>query len=44
MRERSAQSKRKSVQILGNLSSLTDPKDFTPYRASLLLGLYVIST
>jgi hypothetical protein len=32
MRERSAQSKRKSVQILGNLSSLTDPKDFTPYR------------
>lgn len=32
LRERSASSKKKAVQILGNLSSLTDSKDFTPYR------------
>ena len=37
LRERSAELKRKATQIIGNLASLTDSKDFLPYM-SILLG------
>ncbi|CDZ97184.1 Protein containing adaptin N-terminal region [Phaffia rhodozyma] len=42
LRERSATSKRKAVQILGNLSSLTDPNDFTPYLATFLPLVHIV--
>ncbi|KAI9591473.1 armadillo-type protein [Syncephalis fuscata] len=37
--ERGTQVKRKSAQIIGNLSSLTSAKDFTPYLTHLMPGL-----
>lgn len=36
LRERSADTKKKAAQIIGNLSSLTDSKDFVPYLSQLL--------
>ncbi|TIC67402.1 ARM repeat-containing protein [Wallemia mellicola] len=36
LRERSTDMKRKSTQIIGNLASLTDSKDFLPYMKVLL--------
>jgi hypothetical protein len=39
LRERGAQVKQKSAQIIGNLSSLTNAKDFTPYLGELMPGL-----
>ena len=36
MKERSAETKKKAAQIVGNMSSLTDPKDLVPYLDTLL--------
>ncbi|KAK2463021.1 hypothetical protein APHAL10511_004676 [Amanita phalloides] len=36
LRERSAETKKKAAQIIGNLSSLTEAKDFVPYLSQLL--------
>ncbi|KAI0077211.1 ARM repeat-containing protein [Panus rudis PR-1116 ss-1] len=36
LRERGAETKRKAAQIVGNLASLTDSKDFVPYLSELL--------
>lgn len=36
LRERGADTKKKAVQIVGNLASLTDSKDFVPYLSELL--------
>ncbi|KAJ1305968.1 hypothetical protein OPQ81_010683 [Rhizoctonia solani] len=36
LKERSSDTKRKAVQIVGNLSSLTDSKDFIPYLSQLM--------
>ncbi|KAF7294474.1 TOG domain-containing protein [Mycena kentingensis (nom. inval.)] len=36
LRERGAETKKKAVQIVGNLASLTDSKDFVPYLSKLL--------
>ncbi|KAG2015263.1 translational activator GCN1 [Coprinopsis cinerea AmutBmut pab1-1] len=36
LRERGAETKKKAVQIVGNLASLTDTKDFVPYLDELL--------
>ncbi|KAJ7043552.1 armadillo-type protein [Mycena alexandri] len=36
LRERGADTKKKAAQIVGNLASLTDSKDFVPYLAGLL--------
>ncbi|KAF7309756.1 TOG domain-containing protein [Mycena indigotica] len=36
LRERGADTKKKAAQIVGNLASLTDPKDFVPYLSKLL--------
>lgn len=36
MKERSAETKKKASQIMGNMSSLTDPRDLIPYLDTLL--------
>ncbi|KAI5995298.1 armadillo-type protein [Pisolithus orientalis] len=36
LRERGAEGKKKAAQIVGNLASLTDSKDFVPYLSTLL--------
>jgi hypothetical protein len=36
LRERGADTRKKAAQILGNLASLTDSKDFVPYLFDLL--------
>ncbi|KZV66749.1 ARM repeat-containing protein [Peniophora sp. CONT] len=36
LKERGADSKRKAAQIVGNLASLTDAKDFVPYLSTLM--------
>ncbi|EEB91651.1 hypothetical protein MPER_09959, partial [Moniliophthora perniciosa FA553] len=36
LRERGAETKKKAAQIVGNLASLTDSKDFIPYLSQLL--------
>ncbi|KAF7356649.1 TOG domain-containing protein [Mycena venus] len=36
LRERGADTKKKAAQIVGNLASLTDSKDFVPYLSNLL--------
>ncbi|PCH35750.1 ARM repeat-containing protein [Wolfiporia cocos MD-104 SS10] len=42
LRERSADIKRKAAQIVGNLASLTDSKDFVPYLSQLLPLVHVV--
>ncbi|KAI0628364.1 ARM repeat-containing protein [Trametes polyzona] len=42
LRERSADTKRKAAQIVGNLASLTDSKDFVPYLSRLLPMVHVV--
>ncbi|TFY83754.1 hypothetical protein EWM64_g252 [Hericium alpestre] len=42
LRERSADTKRKATQIVGNLASLTDSKDFVPYLSTLLPMVHVV--
>jgi hypothetical protein len=36
MKERGAETKRKAAQIVGNMASLTDPRDFIPYLPRLI--------
>lgn len=42
LRERSAETKRKAAQIVGNLAALTDSKDFVPYLKELLPLVHVV--
>ena len=42
MRERGAEGKKKAAQIVGNLASLTDSKDFVPYLSSLLPMVHLV--
>ncbi|KAH7929550.1 ARM repeat-containing protein [Leucogyrophana mollusca] len=42
LRERGADAKRKAAQIVGNLASLTDSKDFVPYLSTLLPMVHVV--
>ena len=42
MRERGAEGKKKAAQIVGNLASLTDSKDFVPYLSSLLPMVHIV--
>ncbi|TFK68469.1 ARM repeat-containing protein, partial [Pluteus cervinus] len=42
LRERGADTKKKAVQIVGNLASLTDPKDFVPYLNNLLPMVHIV--
>ncbi|TFK26296.1 translational activator GCN1 [Coprinopsis marcescibilis] len=42
LRERGAETKKKAVQIVGNLASLTDTKDFVPYLDELLPLVHVV--
>ncbi|KAG8759295.1 translational activator of GCN4, partial [Ceratobasidium sp. 428] len=42
LKERSADTKRKAAQIVGNLSSLTDSKDFIPYLSQLMPLVHVV--
>ncbi|CAE6418409.1 unnamed protein product [Rhizoctonia solani] len=42
LKERSSDTKRKAVQIVGNLSSLTDSKDFIPYLSQLMPLVHVV--
>ncbi|KAF9479098.1 ARM repeat-containing protein [Pholiota conissans] len=42
LRERGADTKKKAVQIVGNLASLTDVKDFVPYLDELLPLVHVV--
>ena len=42
MRERSADTKKKAAQIVGNLASLTDSKDFVPYLSELLPLVHIV--
>ncbi|KAH8110478.1 ARM repeat-containing protein [Phellopilus nigrolimitatus] len=42
LRERGADTKRKAVQIVGNLASLTDAQDFIPYLSRLLPLVHVV--
>ncbi|PSR76114.1 hypothetical protein PHLCEN_2v8664 [Hermanssonia centrifuga] len=42
LRERSADTKKKAAQIVGNLASLTDSKDFVPYLSELLPLVHVV--
>ncbi|RKP06393.1 armadillo-type protein, partial [Thamnocephalis sphaerospora] len=39
LRERGTDTKKRSAQIIGNLSALTNAKDFTPYLTLLMPGL-----
>ncbi|KIJ51382.1 hypothetical protein M422DRAFT_43931 [Sphaerobolus stellatus SS14] len=41
LRERGSETKRKAARIVGNMSSLTDPKDFVPYLSRLLPLVHV---
>ncbi|KAF7968614.1 hypothetical protein HWV62_30003 [Athelia sp. TMB] len=42
LRERGADIKKKAVQIVGNLASLTDSKDFVPYLSKLLPMVHTV--
>ncbi|KAK7051190.1 translational activator of GCN4 [Paramarasmius palmivorus] len=42
LRERGAETKKKAAQIVGNLASLTDSKDFIPYLSQLLPLVHVV--
>ncbi|KAF8756754.1 ARM repeat-containing protein [Rhizoctonia solani] len=42
LKERSSDTKRKAVQIVGNLSSLTDSKDFIPYLSQLMPLVHIV--
>ncbi|KAJ3807969.1 armadillo-type protein [Lentinula aff. lateritia] len=42
LRERGADTKKKAAQIVGNLASLTDTKDFVPYLSQLLPLVHVV--
>ncbi|OCH93463.1 ARM repeat-containing protein [Obba rivulosa] len=42
LRERGADTKKKAAQIVGNLASLTDSKDFVPYLSRLLPLVHVV--
>ncbi|KAF8057458.1 armadillo-type protein [Lyophyllum atratum] len=42
LRERGADTKKKAAQIVGNLASLTDSKDFIPYLAELLPMVHLV--
>lgn len=42
LRERSADTKKKAAQIVGNMASLTDSKDFVPYLSQLLPLVHVV--
>ncbi|KAI5991791.1 armadillo-type protein [Pisolithus marmoratus] len=42
LRERGADGKKKAAQIVGNLASLTDSKDFVPYLSTLLPMVQVV--
>ena len=42
LRERGAEAKRKAAQIVGNLASLTDSKDFVPYLSRLLPLVHIV--
>ncbi|KAE9398973.1 ARM repeat-containing protein [Gymnopus androsaceus JB14] len=42
LRERGAETKKKAAQIVGNLASLTDSKDFVPYLSQLLPLVHVV--
>lgn len=42
MRERGSENKRKAAQIVGNLASLTDPKDFVPYLPRLMPSVHIV--
>ncbi|TFK50812.1 ARM repeat-containing protein [Heliocybe sulcata] len=42
LRERGADVKKRAAQIVGNLASLTDTKDFVPYLSSLLPMVHVV--
>ncbi|KAK1228592.1 translational activator of GCN4 [Marasmius sp. AFHP31] len=42
LRERGADTKKKAAQIVGNLASLTDSKDFIPYLSQLLPLVHVV--
>ncbi|KAJ7180610.1 armadillo-type protein [Mycena filopes] len=42
LRERGADTKKKAAQIVGNLASLTDSKDFVPYLAGLLPMVHLV--
>lgn len=42
LKERSADTKKKAAQIVGNLASLTDSKDFVPYLSGLLPLVHVV--
>ncbi|KIY43656.1 translational activator GCN1 [Fistulina hepatica ATCC 64428] len=42
LKERGAETKKKAAQIVGNLASLTDSKDFVPYLPELLPLVHVV--
>lgn len=42
MRERGSENKRKAAQIVGNLASLTDSKDFVPHLSRLMPLVHVV--
>lgn len=42
LRERGADTKKKAAQIVGNLASLTDSKDFVPYLSDLLPMVHLV--
>jgi HEAT repeats len=42
LKERSADTKKKAAQIVGNLASLTDSKDFVPYLSTLMPMVHVV--
>ncbi|KAI0035599.1 ARM repeat-containing protein [Vararia minispora EC-137] len=42
LRERGADTKKKAAQIIGNLASLTDSKDFVPYLSGLLPMVHMV--
>ncbi|KAG5725284.1 Translational activator gcn1 [Termitomyces sp. T112] len=42
LRERGSDTKKKAAQIVGNLASLTDSKDFVPYLSELLPMVHVV--
>ncbi|KAG1731829.1 armadillo-type protein [Suillus paluster] len=42
LRERGTEGKKRAAQIVGNLASLTDSKDFVPYLSSLLPLVHVV--
>ncbi|KAG7441044.1 ARM repeat-containing protein [Guyanagaster necrorhizus] len=42
LRERGADTKKKAVQIVGNLASLTDSRDFVPYLSELLPMVHMV--